>query len=170
LSAEGHSSTNTDVMALAASTGPRSIERGRPIRALGVQVRGAASTGPRSIERGRATTKDVIMHDKDSLQRGRAQLSAEGPWRRESERQETDASTGPRSIERGRHRKYCRLHILFVASTGPRSIERGREPQHAGLAVLKLASTGPRSIERGRVTGEAQIESAIGGFNGAALN
>ena len=83
------------------STGPRSIERGR-----------AAKLRPRilrcgRLQRGRAQLSAegpdfaVIAISHPPLQRGRAQLSAEGRVRRPG-RSHRQASTGPRSIERGR--------------------------------------------------------------------
>ena len=89
-------------IAAKASTGPRSIERG--VWPGGVyQVREhRASTGPRSIERG-VTVRLMIVLPFNSLQRGRAQLSAEFSCSVGSGVGLRGASTGPRSIERGVH-------------------------------------------------------------------
>ena len=108
------------------------------------------------------------------LQRGRAQLSAEGQPRRLRDGFGFHASTGPRSIERGRANVNAYLAPIFKlqrgraqlsaegaeanpaqfpkdrASTGPRSIERGRDKYYAKGEEGGAASTGPRSIERGR--------------------
>ena len=158
------------------STGPRSIERGRNDQVRVGLARSCASTGPRSIERGRTNTHTATVGGV-MLQRGRAQLSAEGrsggsgmggksSWLQRGRAQlsaegnpeyvwvaaPTIASTGPRSIERGRGLE--RLEPSggsCGASTGPRSIERGRSLFADCRLVHFFASTGPRSIERGRM-------------------
>jgi hypothetical protein len=134
----------------AASTGPRSIERGMweyPLASVGVLV---ASTGPRSIERGMPSEWHYATMARATLQRGRAQLSAE--WAR--------LCGVPRcqsmSLQRGRAQLSAewylperRLRSVGLASTGPRSIERGMFNPPLRNCAGNVASTGPRSIERG---------------------
>ena len=136
-----------------ASTGPRSIERGRldycqQFRANNWLQRGRAQLSAEGDLCGRDAPPS------EWLQRGRAQLSAEGAQRRGQRADAIVASTGPRSIERGRQqrRELWQVSGVHVASTGPRSIERGRRRDAVVPAVTTMASTGPRSIERGRKT------------------
>ena len=87
--------------ALAASTGPRSIERGVLLNRADIGSGIQASTGPRSIERGVPARQRKGAYSLKSLQRGRAQLSAECLSFPLAPLPLIDASTGPRSIERG---------------------------------------------------------------------
>ena len=82
LSAEGLTPSSPAASWPVASTGPRSIERGRSAIRCFHDRRTRASTGPRSIERGRKGP-EAAKADIRLLQRGRAQLSAEGMsiWR-----------------------------------------------------------------------------------------
>ena len=83
-----------------ASTGPRSIERGVQVQIYLLRPLQVASTGPRSIERGVGVgLGDCALGW--TLQRGRAQLSAESSTSSMDNKPDTEASTGPRSIERG---------------------------------------------------------------------
>ncbi len=108
-----------------------------------------ASTGPRSGERGRqALFSRRPKHCK--LQRGRAQVSAEGRGYGVGAEHEDAASTGPRSGERGRSSLREKLRRITTASTGPRSGERGRHRRVVQRLRDLDASTGPRSGERGR--------------------
>ena len=177
-----------------------------------------ASTGPRSIERGKLCWPGATACQFTPLQRGRAQLSAESQPLVEYVRHDPRASTGPRSIERGKTKAFFIARRAVIASTGPRSIERGKSGTSApnigrnglqrGRAQLSAerkyfllllndrlnASTGPRSIERGKSVspnssmaatqrlqrGRAQLSAESGArrpcssgslrFNGAALN
>ena len=168
LSAEGNFRMQHELQGFDASTGPRSIERGR---AAGVSNQVNTSR----LQRGRAQlsaegrSSAIWIIRRRSLQRGRAQLSAEGRQRQRRNPECVPASTGPRSIERGRHHILRLTATAYPASTGPRSIERGRAAQDLGLGVKVLASTGPRSIERGRLE-MLDAKQAVIRFNGAALN
>jgi hypothetical protein len=128
------------------------------------------------LQRGRAqlsaegiTTR--LAGSPDSLlQRGRVHLSAEGAKRLAVDLREDKASTGPRSIERGRELLDQGAGAFPVASTGPRSIERGRLLESPEIERrLAVASTGPRSIERGRWRLLAEGCRSSFCFNGAAL-
>ena len=177
-----------------ASTGPRSIERGRNPKTPNQTRQLPASTGPRSIERGRQTFSTHPLRQVEQLQRGRAQLSAEGCRQRPPGGAGGSASTGPRSIERGRVRVPDVVMLLAVLQRGRAQLSAEGKPLtpeekamiqlQRGRAQLSAegwrrtsppehqpsASTGPRSIERGRRV--VTIDKAISEqrFNGAALN
>ena len=168
-----------------ASTGPRSIERGRAAKLLGMSRRWVelqrgvargdghhrcrASTGPRSIERGRQVACSV----------------PDGRW--------ADASTGPRSIERGRNSSLRPLMAWAPLQRGRAqlSAEGGADLSGAGLSwalqrgraqlsaegnSLGLKGVIYRQLQRGRaqLSAEGNCGSLVSlgwrGFNGAALN
>ena len=106
----------------------------------------------------------------ERLQRGRAQLSAEGVEASEGYTGAEIASTGPRSIERGGSVAGIEQVLALLASTGPRSIERGGPLQNREQVLALGASTGPRSIERGGNGKFVRVTAVNPGFNGAALN
>ena len=128
-----------------ASTGPRSGERGVAVVDEVAVAAGRASTGPRSGERGVASARATGSGIRAMLQRGRAPESAESAL-----------------LERARNRSR-------VASTGPRSGERGVQLGTVLFEVLGHASTGPRSGERGVDSPTRRWCRGSGRFNGAAL-
>ncbi len=84
-----------------------------------------------TLQRGRAqlsaeTQREILIEMRtDLLQRGRAQLSAETLRPAWYWLKAKIASTGPRSIERGDSYEIEHVRKTKNASTGPRSIERG---------------------------------------------
>ena len=145
----------------------------------------AASTGPRSFERGNNARK-YENHEHNKLQRGRAHSSAEIRRLDPAHRSLRPASTGPRSFERGNVSGFIAAPTLaLAASTGPRSFERGNRPLDFpqsivprgfnGAALIRArkcrcclshnqrfppASTGPRSFERGNTHARARRRRA----------
>src|SRR5690606_17383966 len=87
----------------AASTGPRSRERGEIVASVTPQGVTVASTGPRSRERGENAKTHWVVFMKQ-LQRGRAHVSAERRRGHTATPRCSVASTGPRSRERGEWR------------------------------------------------------------------
>ena len=130
----------------AASTGPRSHERGDKTPADARKSIMRASTGPRSHERG-------------DPQRfvGQAGLSQCFNGAALSRARRCPSGLHPRGIQR-------------AASTGPRSHERGDKTITRGLPSLAAASTGPRSHERGDLAKAATKRAMHRCFNGAALS
>jgi len=105
-----------------------------------------------------------------TLQRGRAQLSAEIVCN-------CGVLTEGFELQRGRAQLSAEMAAvdfgkLFakIASTGPRSIERGDIVGKIQLTNSEDASTGPRSIERGDTRRERRFNPDLPCFNGAALN
>ena len=169
MSVEGpRAAGRTSFASCAASTEPRSCERGRGLSAAVLLVRLDASTEPRSCERGRMPS--VPYHVAPGLlQRSRARVSVEGslppPYKvsatsLQRSRARVSVEGRPRPSE-GRPRA--------GASTEPRSCERGRAEAAAIAARVKTASTEPRSCERGRSKKPAACPRARTRFNGAAL-
>src|SRR5437764_36485 len=88
---------------MAASTGPRSSERGKAsCSGLRSATGKPASTGPRSSERGKLHEAIAKRTAAEALQRGRAHLSAERALQHTHILLVIEASTGPRSSERGK--------------------------------------------------------------------
>ena len=109
------------------------------------------STGPRSVERGKPRSPWTRARSRRALQRGRALWSAERYAAVLSEKRNAPTSTGPRSVERGKRR--CHRHLPRFrcrTSTGPRSVERGKNPPKTLPRRCLKTSTGPRSVERGK--------------------
>ncbi len=153
----------------------------------------AASTGPRSGERGDVVDQEVVDGSQCSfngaaLRRARRllvefappaglELASTGP--RSGERGDEGsphrrshgvrASTGPRSGERGDDRTFHGLPNHGPASTGPRSGERGDLVAGHRRQAAALASTGPRSGERGDARSPLDWRRGRACFNGAAL-
>ncbi len=130
-----------------ASTGPRSLERGEPtpLRLLSVTL--GASTGPRSLERGERALP-IGFSAMSGLQRGRAHWSAERISQRR--RRNRDLSFNGAALTGAR--RDCRkvgARDMGCASTGPRSLERGENWRREIVTRDHIASTGPRSLERG---------------------
>ena len=103
-----------------ASTGPRSLERGRCSLELHQEPQGRASTGPRSLERGRANANGGG--------------GAEGGV----------ASTGPRSLERGRRERLGAQNDLRLV------LQRGRAHLSAEGTGGSQAKAWGITLQRGR--------------------
>ena len=154
-----------------ASTGPRSLERGR-----GHHCR--RCTGSRGLQRGRAhlSAESRVARAGGTtcshmLQRGRAHLSAESPRAGAGQRL-SRASTGPRSLERGD------IPAFLDNVAGSRSRFNGAALLRArkwGLVLpsdsrIARASTGPRYLSAENSAGQFYDAAASKRFNGAALN
>ena len=146
------------------------LGRARRVESFTVQKLGpgAASTGPRSGERGEVA-RNVELECLGPLQRGRARESAERTEGGGEGERSYRASTGPRSGERGEQAGDRGDGGAGQASTGPRSGERGELVRRVGGATGGGASTGPRSGERGERSSEACPGCRASRFNGAAL-
>src|SRR5208282_1696776 len=116
-----------------ASTGPRSIERGRWEGGRDAHLVLTASTGPRSIERGRLDPWLAQETSVNQLQRGRAQLSAEG------------------------NGQAVRARVVPALQRGRAQLSAEGRPDPLGRSSRRVASTGPRSIERGRTAKSQQV-------------
>ena len=174
----------------AASTGPRSEERG-DIEADGLSHHSRkASTGPRSEERGDAKPSISCCFELLMLQRGRAPKSAEIRDERAEVQSEDGASTGPRSeergdtaapvplariwwLQRGRAPKSAEIELTKTAISGLEKLQRGRAPKSAEMPRVRLrpaqsrpASTGPRSEERGDRRAARALPSLVAASTG----
>ncbi len=110
----------------------------------------AASTGPRSFERGNPPTRQRLRRRSKPLQRGRVLSSAETSEREWPLPRQRDASTGPRSFERG-NRATAFLRSVRILSFNGAAFFRARKP---GFCVTSLSDGS--TLQRGRVLSSAE--------------
>ncbi len=131
-----------------------------------------ASMGPRSIDRGKDLRAGQAL-GLELLQWGRDQLIAESRMASRSYQvNHLVASMGPRSIDRGKSPVVWRAPVgIAPASMGPRSIDRGKADTVAVTAVVSRALQWGRDqliAERSRSAIGAALQAWR--FNGAAIN
>ena len=129
-----------------------------------------------SLQRGRAQTSaeigdaaKLVFSRPVLLQRGRAQTSAEISLSTHSILAHEPASTGPRSNERGDGLHSESTDKNRNASTGPRSNERGDQAGLFWLGIASLCFNGAALKRARRFVRRSSPRCAWPSFNGAAL-